>query len=177
METERINCWKLSSPRRRKISHSCMYVSLYRRKVQYVGGGFQYSLATVFLSGLRHSGSGHRSKKVKVMVRNSFQMQMLVAVTLAAAQGGMAATIIGGLEDSPGSSGFEKNGDFNDMIFEMSGNVTIDAPGGVFNNLTSAVVNQSGTVFWDNRSGDGPDMNVGYCLLGEATCPLDGGPV
>ncbi len=33
-ETERINCWKLSSPRRRKISQSCMYVSLYRRKVQ-----------------------------------------------------------------------------------------------------------------------------------------------
>jgi hypothetical protein len=111
------------------------------------------------------------------MVRNRFQIQMLMTVVLAAAQGGMAATIIGGLEDTPGSSGLEKNGDFNDMIYEITGNVTINAPGGVFSNLTSGVVNEHGTVFWDNRSGDGPDMNIGYCLLDEAKCSLAGAPL
>ena len=102
---------------------------------------------------------------------------MLVTVLLAAAPVGMAAEIIGGLEDMPGSSGLEASGDFNDMIFELNGNVTMDAPGGVLNNLMPGVVNESGTVFWDNLSGDGPDMNVGFCLLGESTCPLTGAPL
>ncbi len=110
------------------------------------------------------------------MVRNRFQVYMLAAVLLATASRGVASEIIGGLEDTPGSSTYEKNGDFNDMIFEMTGNVTIDAPGGVFNNLTAGVVNQTGTVFWDNDSGDGPDMNIGYCL-DEAKCSLAGAPV
>jgi hypothetical protein len=111
------------------------------------------------------------------MVRDRFQIQMLVAVVLAAAPAGMASAIIGGLEDFPGSSGMEKNGDFNDMVFEITGNVTMAGPGGVFNNLTPAQVNQTGTVFWDNKSGDGTDKNIGYCLLTEATCALGGAPV
>jgi PEP-CTERM motif len=120
------------------------------------------------------------------MVRNRFQIQKglaggllaggLLAVMLAATPGALASEFIGGVEDTPGSSGIEKNGDFNDMIFELTGNVTMNAPGGVFSNLTSGVVNESETVFWDNHSGDGPDMNVGYCLLNEATCSLRGAP-
>ncbi len=105
------------------------------------------------------------------MVRKRIHIQMLVAVLLASAPVGMAATIAGGLEDMWGSSGFEKNGDFNDMIFEITGNVSIDSPGGVFNNMTSGVVNQNGTVFWDNKSGDGPNMNIGYMLSGDASLP------
>ena len=104
------------------------------------------------------------------MVRKQFQIHTFIAVLLAAAPVGMAATIVGALEDGQGSSGYKKNGDFNDVIFEIAGNVSIDAPGGVFSNLSPAVVNQTGTVFWDNLSGDGPDMNIGYCLLGEAKC-------
>jgi hypothetical protein len=104
------------------------------------------------------------------MVRKQFQIHTFIAVLLAAAPVGMAATILGGLEDGQGSSGLERNGDFNDVIFEIAGNVSIDAPGGMFSNLSPAVVNQTGTVFWDNPSGDGPDMNIGYCLLGEAKC-------
>jgi PEP-CTERM motif-containing protein len=105
------------------------------------------------------------------MVRKQFHIHMFIAVLLAAAPVGRAATIIGGLEDWWGSSGLEKNGDFNDVIFELTGNVTIDAPGGVFNNLTSGMVNQNGTVFWDNPSSDGPNMNIGYLLLDDASFP------
>jgi hypothetical protein len=32
-------------------------------------------------------------------------------------------------------------------------------------------------VFWDNPSGDGLDMNIGYCLLDEARCSLAGAPL
>jgi hypothetical protein len=105
------------------------------------------------------------------LVRKQFQIHTFIAVLLAAAPAGMAATIVGGLEDWPGSSGLEKNGDFNDLIFEITGNVSIDAPGGIFSNLSPAVVNQTGTVFWDNPSGDGPDMNIGYLLLNDPAFP------
>jgi|SRR5579863_1495978 len=101
------------------------------------------------------------------MVRK--QIHALVAVLLAVTPVGMAATIVGGVEDMWGSSGLEKNGDFNDMMFEITGNVTLDAAGGMLHNLTSGMVNENGTVFWDNRSGDGPDMNIGYLLLEDAS--------
>jgi hypothetical protein len=101
------------------------------------------------------------------MVRNRFHSYILAGMLAAGAGLTPAATIVGGLEDTPGSSGYEKNGDFNDMMFELAGNITIDAPGGVFNNLTASVVNQNGTVFWDNPSLDGPDMNIGYMLLSD----------
>jgi hypothetical protein len=101
------------------------------------------------------------------MVRNRFHIYILAVALVAGAGLGRAATIIGALEDTPGNTGYEKNGDFNDMMFEVTGNITIQAPGGVFNNLTSGVVNENGTVFWDNRSLDGPDMNAGFMLLGD----------
>lgn len=102
------------------------------------------------------------------MVRNTFRAYILAAMLGAGAGLSPAATIVGGLEDTPGSSGYERNGDFNDMMFELTGNITIDAPGGVFNNLNASVVNQNGTVFWDNPSLDGPDMNIGYMLSGDS---------
>src|ERR1700683_224986 len=136
MDTVRISCWKLSSPRRRKISQSCMKSYCTGRWASTSARGFQYSSATVFLCWLRHAGSGHRSKKVKVMVRKQFQIHTVIAVLLAVAPAGTAAVIVGGLEDGQGSPGMEKNGDFNDVIFEIAGNVSIDAAGGVFSNLS-----------------------------------------
>jgi hypothetical protein len=103
------------------------------------------------------------------MVRSRIHIRTLIVVLLAATPAGMAATIVGGVEDMWGSSGLEKNGDFNDMMFEITGNVTLDVAGGVFGNLTSGMVNENGTVFWDNRSGDGPDMNIGYLLMEDAS--------
>ena len=104
------------------------------------------------------------------MVRKHFQILTLAAVLCVAAPNSTAGLIVGAVEDTQGSSGTEKNGDFNDIIFQLAGTVNIDAPGADFTNLTSAWVNQNGTVFWDNVSGDGPNMNIGYCLLGVATC-------
>jgi hypothetical protein len=100
-----------------------------------------------------------------------------MTVVLAAAPMAMASEIIGELEDGQGSSGVEKNGDFNDMVFEVTGNVSMNAPGGLFSNLTPGMVNESETMFWDNKSGDGPQMNIGYCLLDEAKCSEGGAPV
>ncbi len=102
------------------------------------------------------------------MARNRFRIFTLVAALSAGAILSHAATIVVGLEDTPGSSGYEKNGDFNDMFFELTGNITIDAPGGVFNNLTSSVVNENGAPFWDNPSLDGSHKNIGYILLGDS---------
>jgi hypothetical protein len=105
---------------------------------------------------------------VKIAVRNRFQIYTFIAVLLAAASTGKASVFIGAVEDAAGSSGIEKNGDFNDVIFEITGNLSIDAPGGLFSNLSPAVVNQTGTVFWDNPSGDGPDLNIGFLLTSDA---------
>jgi PEP-CTERM motif len=92
---------------------------------------------------------------------------VLVLSLLTAAGAGSAATILGGLEDWAGSSGYERNGDFNDLVFQISGDISFNAPGGVFNNLTSSAVNETGTAFWDNPSGDGSDLNIGYRMLGQ----------
>lgn len=105
------------------------------------------------------------------MVRSKISIHTLLLAFVLCAGVASATTIVGGLEDTPGSSGYEKNGDFNDLIFQLTGNFNIDAPGGVFNNLTSGAVNQNGTVFWDNRSSDGSDMNIGYLLMGDASFP------
>jgi PEP-CTERM motif len=92
---------------------------------------------------------------------------VLVLSLLAASRPGAAATILGGLEDWAGSSGYERNGDFNDLVFQISGNISFNAPGGMFNNLMSSAVNETGTAFWDNPSGDGSDLNIGYRMLGQ----------
>lgn len=114
-----------------------------------------------------------------IVTPKRFQLLALVGALLASASEGvagpiLAGPIIGSLEDAPGSGGFERNGDFNDIIFQLTGVVSVNAPGGVWSNLTPQVVNENGTVFWDNKSEDGPDMNIGDCLLGEADCSPSG---
>jgi hypothetical protein len=76
-----------------------------------------------------------------------------------------AGTILGGLEDTPGTAGYESYGDFNDLMFSLTGNFTVNAPGGVFSSVTAGLVNEDGTPFWDHLSQDGTDMNIGYQLL------------
>jgi hypothetical protein len=101
------------------------------------------------------------------MLRQRLRWMALLAVGLSAgARPGAAATILSGIEDWAGSTGIERNGDFNDLIFQITGNVAFNAPGGIFNNLTPSVVNENGTVFWDNPSGDGLDQNIGFYMLG-----------
>lgn len=84
--------------------------------------------------------------------------------------------VIGAMENIPGGTGFEGTGDFNDMIFAMSGNITISAPGGVFNNLLPYLVTEGGPIYWDRPSLDGSHMNVGYCLLATQSCNAPGAP-
>lgn len=103
-----------------------------------------------------------------------FQLLALIGALIAMAPGSVAGPIVGAVEDAPGSGGFESNGDFNDIIFQLTGAVSVNAPGAVWSSLTPGVVNENGTVFWDNKSEDGPDMNIGYCLLGQAVCSLAG---
>lgn len=105
------------------------------------------------------------------MVSSKFSIYTLTVLLTNGAGSASATTILGGFEDIPGSSGYERNGDFNDVMFEMTGNFTMQNPGGVFNNLTSGVVNQNGTVFWDNPSADGPDLNIGYMFLNDPSFP------
>lgn len=101
------------------------------------------------------------------MARNRFRIFTLAAALVVAAGLSSAATIIGSIEDTPGSSGYEKNGDFNDMVFELTGSGTISNPGGMWGPLMTSVVNENGTVFWDNKSSDGPDKNIGFLLLND----------
>jgi len=100
------------------------------------------------------------------MVRQQLRWSALLVFSLVAVGPCAANTILGGLEDWAGTSGYERNGDFNDLIFQITGNISFNAPGGVFNNLNPGVVNENGTVFWGNPSGDGPDMNAGYYMAG-----------
>lgn len=99
------------------------------------------------------------------MVRNRFSLYFLILVGLGMGASGWAGTLLGGLEDTPGTTGYESNGDFNDLMFSLSGNFTVNAPGGVFNSITPGLVNEDGTPFWDHLSQDGTGMNVGYQLL------------
>ncbi len=82
-----------------------------------------------------------------------------------------ADTLVVGVEDFPGTATYEHNGDFNDMIFSMSGPVSVIAPDASFHLLNAGSVNESGAIYWDNPSYDGPRYNLGYCILGTGNCP------
>jgi len=86
---------------------------------------------------------------------------------------------LGGVEDLPvGSSGLEKDGDYNDVIFSFSGSSLINLTSfdGVMNSLTPALVDESGTIYWGNPSLDGSKKNIGFCVLGGGNCSLPGAP-
>jgi hypothetical protein len=98
---------------------------------------------------------------------------VLLALALAAPA---CATLsfLGGLEDFPGTTTIEKNGDYNDLMFRMTGDLTVVAPGASLFALTPNLVTESGEIYWDNRSIDGPDYNFGFCALGTGNCHIPG---
>ena len=84
------------------------------------------------------------------------------------------AILYGGLEDYAGGAGIEKTGDFNDLVFKMAGDITVVAPDAAFSPLTSSMIDESGNIYWDQHSSDGPKYNLGYCVLGGGNCPTLG---
>jgi hypothetical protein len=83
-----------------------------------------------------------------------------------------ADTFYGGLEDYAGNTGYEKWGDFNDMVYSLSGDITVSAPGAQFNDLTPSMLNEGGGLYFDQHSLDGPEYNIGYCVLDIGSCHL-----
>ncbi len=98
-----------------------------------------------------------------------------LALSTITALAGTATVYYGGIEDRLGSTGYESNGDYNDMIYNMTGSGLQLTGSGSF--LANPAVDENGTMFWDNKSSDGPLMNVGYCLYGGGNCGIVGGPV
>ena len=104
------------------------------------------------------------------------QYASITAATFIVACGtAQAATIIGGVEDGPGINITEGLGDYNDMVFSISGNIGLIG-NGTFQALTAGIVNEDGTPFWDNRSNDGTLANIGYCLLRNGNCTINPDP-
>jgi uncharacterized repeat protein (TIGR01451 family) len=85
---------------------------------------------------------------------------------------------LGGIEDSPSNTSIEGAGDYNDLIFSFSSStiVTAVSQNGLLSPLTPNLVNTSSTIYWDNLSLDGPEENIGYCVLGNGNCPSIGDP-
>ena len=94
------------------------------------------------------------------------------ALIMAAIPSLAGSFLIGAIEDTPGASGFEQNGDFNDFVFSIAGNASIVAPGGFFTPLTSAVPSGKSQAFWDNASLG--NKNIGYCLMNDPACLMPG---
>jgi hypothetical protein len=84
--------------------------------------------------------------------------------------------IVGGIEDHAGTTAIEGHGDYNDLVFDMAGNISVISPQAGFNALTLNLVNESGTIFWDQHSYDGVDYNFGYCATGWGNCTVQGPP-
>jgi hypothetical protein len=76
------------------------------------------------------------------------------------------------VEDQRGASPVEANGDFNDLMFQISGSLSVLAPMGGM--LTPGMVDESGAIFWDQNSYDGSDYNFGYCVTGLGNCHVSG---
>ena len=99
---------------------------------------------------------------------------VLVAAGALCACSAFASTIIGGVEDLEPNTSTEGTGDYNDLMFSLSGAglqiVSLDD--GTWNSLSGVtlqytVTNPSGEPFWDDPSLDdtpGSPKNVGYCL-------------
>jgi hypothetical protein len=113
-------------------------------------------------SGVTKTREGFMFKVLAILLMGVFGVLM--------AQGG--SIVVGGVEDWAGSTPIEGKGDFNDLMFQMSGNFSVLAPlGGL---LTPGMVNESGAIFWDQQSYDGSDYNFGYCVTGWGDCTVPG---
>jgi hypothetical protein len=82
-----------------------------------------------------------------------------------------SSTFVAGVENSLPNTSEENIGDYNDMIFSLSGSgLTLDTPNGQWNAFSAGIVNQNGNgnpagnPFFDNLSLDGTDKNIGFCL-------------
>lgn len=104
------------------------------------------------------------------------QYVSLTAASIFLAGGTMhAATIIVGVEDGIGINPTEGTGDYNDMIFTLTGNLGLVGNGTLQALTPGTLTNPSGTPFWNNPSLDGTNYNIGYCLLGTGNCPTPSG--
>lgn len=87
-----------------------------------------------------------------------------------------AAVIYGGVEDTQHTS-TELNGDFNDLIFSLSGNISILGAGSLF---AKPELSETAPPYWNNPSLDGKNMNIGFCIYGGGGCnggvPLSSDP-
>ncbi len=98
----------------------------------------------------------------------TFAAGALLCLTAGTAAAG--SIIIGGIEDRQGTTPVEGHGDYNDLMFTMTGNISVLAPLAGFNALTLNLVDETGTIFWDQHSYDGVDYNFGYCATGGGNC-------
>ena len=101
---------------------------------------------------------------------------LLVALGSSGVCASAGAILYGGLEDTPGSTGVENMGDYNDLVFKMTGDFTTLAQGAQLSPLTPSMINESGDIYWNQHSLDGSDYNLGYCVLGGGNCPYVGTP-
>lgn len=76
-----------------------------------------------------------------------------------------ASTYFGGFEDTAGKS---SDYDYNDLVFSITGQDLTLISNGVW--YSKPALGTNGTPFWNNRSFDGPGMNVGYCIYGGGGC-------
>lgn len=82
-------------------------------------------------------------------------------------------TYLGGVEDG-GATSVEGQGDFNDMIYSLVGSgLTLDTFSGQWYSAPNLAT--VGSPFWNNTSGDGAGMGVGYCIFGGGNCAIRGG--
>jgi hypothetical protein len=114
-------------------------------------------------------------------IYKSLSVVALSALFFLQANTSVAGTILlGGIEDYAGGSAVEGHGDYNDLMFEMTGNISAIAAQAAFSALAPNMVDESGTIFWDQHSSDGADYNFGYCATGLGNCVvagLPGGPL
>lgn len=103
-----------------------------------------------------------------------YRLIVLVAAGAFCAASASASTIVGGVEDLEPNTSIEGLGDYNDLMFSLSGAglqiVSLD--GGTWSSLSEValqytVTNPPGGPFWNDPSLDdtpGSPKNVGYCL-------------
>jgi hypothetical protein len=90
---------------------------------------------------------------------------LAVFLSLAVASASASTLILGGFEDTPGSSG---DHDYNDITFTIAG-AALHTITGFYTPLTPSVINDSGNVFWDHVSADGPNDNIGNIWIDNYT--------